>query len=207
MDITFLLKGIALGFSIAAPVGPISVLCIRRTLTKGAASGLATGLGTATADALYGAVAAFGLTLISSVLVEQTTWLRLIGGGFLCYLGIAAFCAKPTHRSSFAAAPGVPKSYLSGLLLTLTNPMTILSFAAVFAWAGIADVTRDSLAPALLVLGTFVGSALWWLVLTSSISLFRARFNERSLYWLNRGSGVVLIAFGISSLCSLPWWK
>ncbi len=202
MDVAFLLKGIALGFSIAAPVGPIGVLCIRRTLSEGRSSGLATGLGAATADALYGTVVALGLTFVSSLLAEHGPWLRWMGGGLLCYLGVTTFMAKPTFQSSVAADQGVLRSYSTALLLTLTNPMTVFSFAAILAGSGAADPTSGRLAPALLVLGTFAGSASWWLVLTSAVHLLRARFDERSLHWLNRVSGAVLIAFGLSSLAS-----
>jgi LysE type translocator len=122
------LRGLVIGFSIAAPVGPIGVLCIRRTLADGRAAGFFSGLGAATADALYGAVAAFGLTAISSVLIGQATWLRLGGGLFLCYLGIKTFLARPAAEATPARATGLIGAYVSTLLLTLANPTTILSF-------------------------------------------------------------------------------
>jgi len=203
MDVAFLLKGIVLGFSIAAPVGPIGVLCIRRTLSEGRSSGLATGLGAATADALYGTAVALGLTFISSLLANHGAWLRWMGGGLLCYLGITTFVARPTFQSSGAAGQGVLRSYSTALLLTLTNPMTVFSFAAILAGSGATDAASGFWAPALLVLGTFLGSASWWLVLTSAVDLLRARLDEHSLRWLNRVSGAVLIAFGLSSLASL----
>ena len=202
MDITFLLKGIALGFSIAAPVGPIGVLCIRRTMAAGRSSGLATGLGAATADAFYGTVAGFGLTVVSNVLVEQSAWLKLGGGGFLCYLGIVTFFAKPADTAPPARSQSVLESYLSAFLLTLTNPMTILSFAAVFAGAGVAEAAAGTLAPALLVLGTFVGSSLWWLILTSGVGLLQEKLNSRVVHAVNRVSGIVLLTFGAWSLFS-----
>ena len=202
MDITFLLKGIALGFSIAAPVGPIGVLCIRRTMAAGRSSGLATGLGAATADAFYGTVAGFGLTVVSNVLVDQSAWLKLGGGGFLCYLGIVTFFAKPADTAPSARSQSVLESYLSAFLLTLTNPMTILSFAAIFAGAGVAEATAGTLAPALLVLGTFVGSSLWWLILTSGVGLLQEKLNSRVVHAVNRVSGIVLVAFGAWSLVS-----
>jgi threonine/homoserine/homoserine lactone efflux protein len=134
----FLLGGIILGFSIAAPVGPIGVLCIRRTLAEGRASGLVSGLGAATADAIYGCVAGFGLTFISSFLVNQQRWLHLVGGAFLCYLGIRTFLARPADQAALAQGSGLIGAYGSTFLLTLTNPMTILSFTAVFAALGVA---------------------------------------------------------------------
>ena len=202
MDISFLFKGIVLGFSIAAPVGPIGVLCIRRTLAAGRCSGLATGLGAATADAFYGTVAGFGLTVVSNVLVDQSAWLKLVGGAVLCYLGIVTFFAKPADVAPPAKSRSVLESYLSAFLLTLTNPMTILSFAAVFAGAGIAEAAAGYLDPALLVLGTFMGSGLWWLILTSGVGLLQEKLDSRILHVVNRVSGGILVAFGVWSLCS-----
>ena len=166
MDTAFFLKGIVMGFSIAAPVGPIGILCIRRTMTEGRMSGLATGLGAATADALYGTVAALGLTLISGFLLNQRDWLSLVGGGFLIYLGFTTFRANAPTTTVSDSSYGVTGSYLSALFLTLTNPMTILFFTAVFAGLGIADAAGDYVSGGLLVLGVFSGSALWWLLLT-----------------------------------------
>lgn len=210
MDITFLLRGLVLGFSIAAPVGPIGVLCIRRTLADGRAAGLASGLGAATADALYGCIAGFGLTFLSGFLVSQQTWLRLAGGVFLCWLGIKTLLARPApHRP---AAPGVPSApgsglagaYASTLFLTLTNPLTILSFAAIFAGLGLAGSGgRDYASAAMLVLGVFLGSAVWWLLLSSGVGLFRERFTPCAMHWVNRLSGVVIAGFGAAALLSV----
>ncbi len=138
MDLAFLFKGLVIGFSIAAPVGPISVLCIRRTLAKGRLSGIVSGLGAATADAVYGCVAVLGLTFISNGLINQQVWLRLIGGLFLCYLGIKTFFAKPAKRTALAGGNSLAGAYTSTFFLTLTNPMTILFFAAVIAGFGLA---------------------------------------------------------------------
>src|ERR1051326_105106 len=123
MPLTFLLKGLVIGFSIAAPVGPIGVLCIRRSLTEGRQMGLATGLGAATADAVYGCIAGFGLTAISSFLVGQKVWLGLLGGLFLCYLGIRTFVTKPAEKAAEVGGSGLLSAYLSTLFLTITNPM------------------------------------------------------------------------------------
>jgi len=199
----FLLRGVILGFSIAAPVGPIGVLCIRRTLAQGRAAGLASGLGAATADALYGSVAGFGLTFISALLIEHQTWLRLIGGAFLCYLGIRTLLAKPSSVAANVAGAGLPGAYASTFFLTLTNPMTILAFAAIFAGLGLANTGGNYGLAVALILGVFAGSALWWLTLSAGVSLFRARFNTRALTWVNRISGAVIVVFGIIALVSL----
>jgi threonine/homoserine/homoserine lactone efflux protein len=200
MDFPILLKGILLGFSIAAPVGPIGVLCIRRTLTDGRAAGLVSGLGAASADALYGCVAAFGLTFISDMLISQQIWLKLIGGAFLLYLGIKTLLARPAQEAASAKGTGLAGAYTSTLFLTLTNPMTILSFVAIFAGLGIASTGADYASAALLVLGVFLGSALWWLLLSGGVSLFRARFDARAMTWVNRISGAVILFFGVAAL-------
>ena len=202
MSLPILLKGLILGFSIAAPVGPIGVLCIRRTLTDGRATGLVSGLGAASADALYGCIAGFGLTLLSDFLVSQQFWLRLMGGLFLFYLGIKTLLARPAQESASAQGTGLLGAYTSTLFLTLTNPMTILSFAAIFAGLGVASTDGDYASAALLVLGVFLGSALWWLLLSGGVSLFRARFNLSALTWANRLSGAIILAFGVAAFAS-----
>lgn len=199
----FFLKGLAIGFSIAAPVGPIGLLCIRRSLADGLLIGLATGLGAATADAAYGCVAGFGLTAVSGFLVGQKFWLGLIGGLFLCWLGVRSFLARPADQgaaSSNAAAAG--PAYLSTLGLTLTNPMTILSFAAVFAGFGLGAATNYG-AAGMLVAGVFLGSAAWWLLLSGASSLLRSRINAPWMQALNRVSGAIIFAFGLYALSTV----
>jgi threonine/homoserine/homoserine lactone efflux protein len=203
VSIVFLLRGLLIGLSIAAPVGPIGVLCIRRTLAAGRVYGLVSGLGAATADAFYGSVAGFGLTFLSSFLIEQRFWLRLIGGLFLCYLGIRTFLAQPAERAAAAKSTGLTGAYASTLLLTLTNPTTIFSFAAIFAGLGLASVSGSYLSSGLLVLGVFLGSALWWFVLSGGVSLFREKLGTRQLRWINRLSGGIILAFGALALASL----
>jgi threonine/homoserine/homoserine lactone efflux protein len=199
----FLLKGLVLGFSIAAPVGPIGVLCIRRTLAEGRAAGFVSGLGAATADAMYGSVAAFGLTIISGFLTSQETALRFVGGAFLCYLGIKTLLAQPAERAATAQGTGLIGAYASTIFLTLTNPMTIFSFIAVFAGLGFVSGSSDFASAALLVLGVFVGSAIWWLALSGGVSFFRARFDIRALRWVNWISGIIITTFGALALWSL----
>ncbi len=203
MDLTFLFRGILIGFSIAAPVGPIGVLCIRRTLADGRAAGLVSGLGAATADALYGCVAGFGLTLISNFLVRQQWWLGLIGGLFLCYLGGKTLLSKPAEQAASAKATGLLGAYASTFFLTVTNPVTILAFAAIFAGLGLANTRGNYGAAAVLVLGVFLGSAAWWLLLSGGVSLLRERFTATGLQWVNRISGVIILGFGLFALTTL----
>ena len=197
MEFGLFIRGLIIGFSIAAPVGPIGILCIRRTLAEGRASGFLSGLGAATADALYGCVAGFGLTVISGFLVDQRFYIQLIGGIFLLALGIKTLRSAPAERAAAASGTGLAASYASTLLLTLTNPMTILSFAGIFAALGVADTGGDLSAAALLVLGVFIGSAAWWLLLSGGVGLMREKLSSGVLRWTNRLSGVILVAFGI----------
>lgn len=202
-DFGFLLKGFVVGFSIAAPVGPIGVLCIRRTIAQGRIHGLVSGLGAATADAIYGCIAGFGLTLISSFLISQQMWLRLIGGCFLCFLGVRTFLSKPSEQVALVKENGLSSVYASTFLLTLTNPLTILSFAGIFAGLGVGSANNNYVSATTLVLGVFIGSALWWLILSAVVSMFRTKFTLAGMQWVNRIAGIILVGFGVSALFSL----
>lgn len=203
MGLSLFLRGLVMGLSIAAPVGPIGVLCIRRTLAEGRLTGFISGLGAASADACYGIITAFGLTFISNFMVSQQTWLRLFGGAFLIFLGVRTFLSKPSEKAARSSGKGLAGAFTSTFLLTLTNPMTILSFAAVFSGLGLAGTRGDYGSAALLVLGVFCGSALWWLLLSGGVSLLRGRFDQRAMQWVNRVSGVVITAFGIYAIMSI----
>lgn len=204
MNLGLLIKSFVIGLSIAAVVGPISVMCIQRTLSRGYMYGLISGLGVATADGTYGSIAAFGLTVISTFLVHEEVWIRAIGGVFLLYLGIRTMMSKPAEKAAAAAkARNLPAAYASILLLTLTNPLTILSFAAIFAGIGVSGGKGSYLAATLVVLGVFLGSATWWLLLTSGVTLLRKKITPRWLLWLNRISGAILVIFGLLALISL----
>lgn len=196
------LRGFLIGLSIAAPVGPIGILCIRRTLAEGRLTGFLSGLGAATADMLYGAVAAFGLTVVSDLLIGQADWLRLVGGAFLLYLGIRTFLSKPAERAAQASRSGLFGSYLSTFFLTVTNPMTILSFAAIFAGLRLGETGGDYFSAAMMVLGVFLGSASWWLGLSFGVGLLREKFTPARLAWANRISGMMIMAFGAAALVS-----
>ena len=203
MDGSFFLRGLLIGLSIAATVGPMSILCIQRTLQRGQRYGLISGLGIATADAVYGCIAAFGLTFISDFFVSQQFWIRLLGGLFLVYLGIRTMVSKPAERAATAKASGYMSAYISTLLLTLTNPTTILSFVAIFAGIGVGGASKSYASAIFVVLGVFVGSMLWWCFLTSVVSFLRARFTGMWLLWINRVSGGVITLFGVVALVSL----
>ncbi len=205
MEITsFFVRGLLIGLSVAAAVGPMSVLCMQRTIHKGFRYGLISGLGIATADGLYGCIAGFGLTVIAAFLVNQQGWIRAIGGLFLVYLGGKTLLTRPAERAASANnVTGFVSAYISTFLLTLTNPLTILSFVAIFAGLGVGG-GRNSFVTALLVVGgVFLGSATWLFLLTGGISLFRNRFTPRWLLWINRVSGGVITLFGLVALLSL----
>ena len=204
VDLAVLTRGALLGFSIAAPVGPIGVLCIRRTLSEGRLSGLATGLGAAAADGVYGAIAALGLTWATAALTDHQSWIRAIGGLFLLWLGVHTFVARPSDRAAAVTASGLAGAFASTFALTLTNPMTILSFVAVFAGLGLGASGSGTAASALtLVVGVVLGSAAWWLLLSGAVDLLRSRFDQRGLVWVNRVSGIIITAFGLLALASL----
>jgi threonine/homoserine/homoserine lactone efflux protein len=200
MDASLILRGFVLGFTIAATVGPISLLCIRRTLNEGQVVGLVSGFGVATADATYGMVAAFGLTAVTDLLVDGRRLLGVVGGVFL--LGLAWRTARSVP--SEAAAAGTPGrrgllgAYLSTLGLTLTNPMTVLSFAALFVGLGVTG--GDAGGAASLTAGVFAGSATWWVVLVGVVGALRSRVTPVGLRRVNVASGLLIGAFAVVAL-------
>ncbi|MEM9164553.1 MAG: LysE family transporter [Cyanobacteria bacterium P01_F01_bin.4] len=193
-----LVRGVMLGFAIAAPVGPIGLLCMRRSLSYGIWAGLLSGLGAATADGVYGAIAAFGLAIVSDSLTDQAQWLGILGGLFLCYLGMTTCLSKPADKPAEISKTGLIGVYLSTLGLTLTNPATILSFVLLFAGFAPSDLGYSQ--AAVMVGGVFVGSALWWLLLSSGVSRLRHWLTPGRLVWVNRIFGGVITGFGIMAL-------
>lgn len=191
-----------MGFSIAAPVGPIGILCIQRTLSEGRMIGFATGLGAATADGLYGCVAGFGLSAISSFFTSHQFGVRVAGGLFLCYLGIEAWRTRAAERNPTLLSANLAGAYASTFFLTLGNPMTILSFSAVFASLGVIGEAQDFSAALRLVLGVFLGSAIWWLLLSFGVGLAREKFQERYGKWVNHISGIIIFGCGVLALAA-----
>lgn len=201
MDPALAFRGYILGLTIAAAVGPISLLVIRRTLAHGQLYGLASGLGVATADGTYGAIAAFGLDAVTDLLVNARQVLGIVGGVFLLWLAWQTIKAAPAEAAM--AAPGrrgYAGAYLSILGLTLANPMTILSFSALFAGLGVTSgTTADA---ALVVVGVLLGSATWWVVLTSAVAVLRGRVTPVWLHRVNLASGLVIGAFAVVAVAS-----
>jgi threonine/homoserine/homoserine lactone efflux protein len=198
VDPWFLPRGLLLGFTIAATVGPISLLTIRRTLAHGRVYGLASGLGVALADSTYAAIAAFGLTAITSVLVGGRMLLGLVGGAFLVLLAIRTMRSRPTEVAVVAERPGLVAAFGSIFGLTMTNPMTILSFVGLFAGLGLTGTGGAD--AALLVLGVFLGSTSWWVILTAVVASLRTRVTLGVLTWVNRISGAAILAFGVVAI-------
>jgi threonine/homoserine/homoserine lactone efflux protein len=195
-----LLKSLVLGLSIAAPVGPIGILCIRRSLVDGWIAGLICGLGAATADAMYGALGAFALNSISAWLVRGRVWMTIAGSAFLLYLGVRIFRSAPPETTATAAGSATG-AYVSTFLLTLANPLTILSFAAAFAGMGAGAVGYGGVVT--MLVGVFVGSAAWWLILTSVAGAARSRLSPPLFVAINRVSGALLTGFGLYTVMSL----
>jgi len=196
------LKGLLFGFLLAATVGPMWVLCFRRTLTQGPLAGFASGMGIAVADGLYGVVAAFGLTAISGFLLQHSYWIGLIGGIFLLYLGIKTLLSHPEPRESNANPAGLLQGFLSTLGLTLANPPTILAFAAIFAGLGLAS-NADYASASLVVLGVFLGSASWWILLAAGAGRLRKRIGPKLFRNINAASGLSILAFATWQLAQV----
>jgi threonine/homoserine/homoserine lactone efflux protein len=195
-----------IGIAVAAPVGAMGVLCIQRTLSRGWRTGIATGLGVATADGIYAALAAFGMSALSGAIVAWQTPLRLVGGVALVVLGVRAALAAP--RSCAAETPasldpaGAAQLYASAVGLTLTNPMTIMAFGAIFAGAGL-STQPGALNAAVATVGVASGSLSWWLVLVTGVALARHAVGPRLLRGINVGSGVVVAVFGVIAVTSV----
>ncbi|MBB4264841.1 LysE family translocator [Roseospira visakhapatnamensis] len=203
MDLPPLIKGTLIGFAIAAPVGPVGILCIRRALADGRMAAFVAGLGAAVADTLYGAVAAWGLTLVTNFLTNHRTLLSVVGGVFLVYLGVRTMRARSQMLPTPDTHIGLMRDFLSTFLITLTNPATILAFMAVFASITAVQMRSPvSLDTNLLILGVFIGSAAWWGLLSAVAGAVRSHFTPMWLRWLNRGSGAVLVLFGVGVLVS-----
>lgn len=198
------LKGLLIGFAIAVPVGPIGFLCLRRTLVYGRLTGFVSGLGAATADAFYGLVAALGLTAISAFLLRAETWLQLIGGTFLVFLGLRTALAKsPVADIEDGELPppppqrSWPAAFFSTFALTLASPATILAFMAIFAGVGLASEADTPLHAFELVGGVFSGSAAWWLALSLGAGALRDRLHARTLHTVHVVSGLFITALGL----------
>jgi threonine/homoserine/homoserine lactone efflux protein len=202
----FFIKGFLIGLIVAAPLGPIGIISLQRTFSKGYLAGVFSGLGISTADAIYGAFAVFGVTAMSSFLLSQQLWLRIIGGMVICGFGIRIYsqagyqkmAASANNKSCFGA-------YFSALVLTLVNPALIISFAAIFASLGI--TRTNHYASILLIVGVFSGSAIWWVFLSGMASRLQKRFTDSFIRKINQVSGFLIAGFGIMMVGSAIFSK
>jgi threonine/homoserine/homoserine lactone efflux protein len=199
VDLELPLRGVAAGLIIAAPVGPVNVLCIQRSLEKGWKSGILSGLGAALVDTLYGGLAGFGISLVISFLIREEAWIRLIGGILLIGVGVVYYLKPPRsirkHKSNFSTH----SDFVSAFLLTATNPTTVLSFLAVLAMLGLGR-QRPLWQTSLLVGGIFCGSMSWWIVLTVGATLLRDKVTDSTMRWLNRVGGIAIGLFGVVNI-------
>lgn len=200
---TLFLKGMVVGVIIAAPVGPVAVMCIHRAIAQGKIAGYVSGLGAALADAIYGAIAAFGIGFLMAPLIDHNDWVRLIGGALLCLVGLRAIFTKRTPAPATRDREKLFNDFLSAFLVTLTNPTTVISFAAVFATINIPHVADHPELGMVLTLGVLAGATAWWFALTTFASMFHGRVAERGMLWIARISGGVILAFGALLLLSL----
>ncbi len=203
MGLDFLIKGAIVGFSIAAPVGPIGVLCIRRTLASGKLSGLFSGMGAAAANVLYGAILVSGLTLISDCLIKMNLWLHIMGGSFLFYLGIKTFLAKPKDVTKKISHKTLATDFVSTFFLTLANPLTIFAYLAVFTSFELTNLGGNWLSNFSLVLGIFIGATTWWFLLSEVVSYFGKKVNQKAMIIVNRITGIIISGFGLLAILSV----
>jgi threonine/homoserine/homoserine lactone efflux protein len=196
IDLELPLRGLAAGMLIAAPVGPVNVLCIRRTIERGWKSGIISGLGAATADTLYGAIAGFSITLVVQFLIREEFWIRLLGGILLMVIGVVYYCKPPRSLEAGEDNSSANSDFVSAFLLNVTNPTTVLSFLAVLAALGLGR-QRPLWQTSFLVAGIFCGSMTWWIILVSAVNLLRSRITDRAMLWMNRVAGIAIGGFGL----------
>jgi len=205
LDLIFIIKGILIGVSVSAPLGPIGVLCIQRTLNKGFKSGLVSGVGAASADIIYAVIAGFSITFISDFLIDNQNYFRVIGGMFLIFIGAKIFTSNPAKQIRKLRTRGnnYYKDFLTSFLVTVSNPITILAFGAIFASFNMVDKETGSFPIVILILTVFSGAIIWWLSLISIITIFKHRIRLRNLLWINRVTGILIIIFALLVIASV----
>jgi threonine/homoserine/homoserine lactone efflux protein len=203
MEMGLFFKGIVVGIIIATPVGPVGTLCVQRTLTEGKANGFLTGLGATAADVIFGLIAAFGLTVVSNFLIDKQEWIRLLGGIIICLIGIKVFFVNTQKKIAPTRSPNHFSAFGSAFLIAITNPITIITFAVMFAGFGLVGSNAKYGSASLTVFGVFVGSGFIWLTLWGMTLMFRERFDFGRMKWVNKIAGIVILIFGVSTLLSL----
>lgn len=196
-------KGVFVGFVIAAPVGPVGIMCIHRSICQGKIAGYVSGVGAALADTLFGAIAAFGFSFLSGALIDHNDWLRFVGGTVLCLIGLRSVFTRKLPPPATPDRKDLVGDFVSAFLVTLTNPITVISFAAIYAAMNIPSLGSDIRWGVALTVGVFVGATAWWFLLTIVAGAFHGRVADRSVLWINRVSGGVIAVFGVLLLLSL----
>jgi threonine/homoserine/homoserine lactone efflux protein len=203
MDVSILFKGLIAGITIAMPLGPVNLLCIHRTLAKGSKNGLISGMGAAVADTIYGIIAGFGLTLVSSFLLNHENYLRVIGGLFILILGLKVYFSHPKDDQYRSENRSLLRAFTSTFFLTITNPLTILAFIGIFAGLGLTTKSINTIQATVLVTGVFLGSSVWWSLLSGGVNMFRDKFTDKTLLKINHIAGTIIGLFGILLIISL----
>ncbi|MBI5541961.1 MAG: LysE family transporter [Bacteroidia bacterium] len=209
MGIMIFIKGIILGFSASLPLGPIGLICIQKTLNKGRWAGMVSGAGAATSDTFFAIIAAFGISFISDFIEQQQFVLRIVGSAILILLGLRIFLTNPAIqiRKQKFKKNNLLADFISIFFLTLSNPVTVFVFGAVFASSGLIKVQNSFFDLVLLVVGVFVGAMFWWLILVNFVNLFRSKFRLKRLWWINKITGAVIVLFGLFVLVATIFFK
>lgn len=203
--VELLIKGIIVGYIASIPVGPIAIICVQRTLSKGRISGIVSGLGASTADTLLSIIAGLGLSFVIDFINEYTYIIKFFGGALVIYIGFRIYFKNPVkqYRAKLMRRTTLPKDYFTTLLLTLSNPLNVFLYLAVFTAFNVVKGVSTFEQFTTVFIGVFVGTALWWFTLTSIVSRYHDRFNVRNLWWLNKISGVGIVLLGLVTLLSI----
>lgn len=209
MGLALFWKGIIIGLMVSIPLGPIGVLCIQRTLNKGRKSGFVSGLGAAGADTFFALVAGLGISMIITFIKAQHIYFQIIGGVIVMYLGIHIFFTNPVKqlRLQRTSQNKLSQDFISVFFLTVSNPMAIFFFLAMFAGVNLAGDDIKLFHVGLIVAGVFLGSSSWWFVLTTFVNIFRNRFRLKSIWWMNKVAGVIIFFLGVAAILSVWFLK
>lgn len=204
-SLSLLTKGVIVGLLASIPLGPIGVICIQRTVNKGRLSGFLSGVGAATADTIFAAIAGFSLTFVIAYIFENQVYFQAIGGLVIILLGVKIFFTNPIKqiRKHKRKKNNLVEDYFSILAVTLTNPLAISLFIALFASMGVVSEDGNLLEALISTGGVFVGATIWWYILTGLVNIFRSRFRLKQLWWINKISGSAILLLGVAAIVRL----
>lgn len=199
IQLHILILGIIIGILASIPLGPIGVLCVQRTLSRGHKSGFVSGAGAALSDLIYATLAVFGLSFIVSFVEEKILYIQIIGVIILVFMGLRIYFTNPAVqlRKQNSQKTKLLQDFLSTFMFTIANPLVIFFFVTLFAAFGVAEYTTNLFAQIILVFGVYVGACAWWFTLTSIVNLFRSKINLRRLWLINRIAGATIILLGV----------